>query len=100
MLLPALIVLFAVPAFEAPVVIASVENLASPVVADWNGDDLPDLIISEGFDVNPNPDPYGMGDPCYGHFRLYINEGAPGAPVFDSFTYLQSAGEDIEVYST
>ncbi len=100
MFLPALIVLFAVPAFEAPVVIASVENLASPVVADWNGDDLPDLIISEGFDVNPNPDPYGMGDPCYGHFRLYINEGVPGAPVFDSFTYLQSAGEDIEVYST
>lgn len=77
-----------------------VENLASPCIADWDGDGLADLIISEGFDVNPNPDPGGMGDPCYGHFRLYLNQGESGNPVFDNFTYLQSNNEPIEIYST
>ena len=75
MLLPVLVVMLTIPEFEAPVIIESVENLASPVISDWNGDGLPDLIISEGFGVNPNPDPYGMGDPCWGHFRFKSSKG-------------------------
>lgn len=100
MISPIVFFLLTVPTFEAPVIVESVENLASPVIADWDGDGLPDLIVSEGFDVNPNPDPFGMGDPCYGHFRLYLNQGTPGYPEFPSHTYLQSGGTDIEVYST
>ncbi len=100
MISPILFCLLTIPTFEAPVIIESVENLASPVIADWDADGLPDLIVSEGFDVNPNPDPYGMGDPCYGHFRLYLNQGEPGAPSFIDYTYLQANETDIEVYST
>lgn len=95
--------LMAQPAFEPPVEIGGgieVENLASPCMADWNGDGLADLIISEGFEVNQNPDPYGMGDPCYGHFRLYLNQGETGNPVFENYSYLEANNEPIEIYST
>jgi len=55
---------------------------ANPLVTDWDGDGLKDLII---------------GQYSGGKMRLYINEGSNPAPVFGTFTYLQADGTDISL---
>ncbi|MBD3178371.1 MAG: hypothetical protein GF417_01605 [Candidatus Latescibacteria bacterium] len=63
----------------------SVPGFSVPSLIEWNGDGLPDLIVGEG----------GLGiDP--GKVRVYLNQGAPGAPQFQSYFYAQSEGSDLE----
>jgi hypothetical protein len=44
-----------------------------PLLIDWNADDLLDLVVGE------------QGDDFQGHVRVYLNEGAPGVPVYSDF---------------
>lgn len=45
-------------------------NVFAPIVHDWNGDGLPDLLIGEGsYSAN--------------NIHLLLNQGAPGRPVFN-----------------
>ena len=61
-----------------------VPGYSVPSLAEWNGDTLPDLIVGEG----------GLG--LYaGKVRVYINQGSPGAPEFNSFSYVQADGADL-----
>jgi hypothetical protein len=62
----------------------SVPGFSVPSFVDWNGDDLPDLIVGEG----------GLGS-YDGKVRVYINTGAPGSPAFSSFFYVQSEGSNL-----
>jgi hypothetical protein len=55
-----------------------------PAWCDWNGDNLPDLLVGEGGGAFPNS-----------RIRLYLNQGAPGAPLFGACTYLQAGGGDL-----
>ena len=57
---------------------------ANPLVTDWDGDGLKDLIV---------------GQYTGGKLRLYLNQGSNPAPVFGSFTYMQADGSDISVSS-
>ena len=50
---------------------------------DWNGDQLPDLIVGEGGGVNA------------GKVRVYLNQGGPSAPLFDAFFYVQTTAGDL-----
>jgi hypothetical protein len=54
----------------------------SPLVTDWNGDGLQDLLVGQ-FE--------------YGRIRFYPNEGEPGAPVFTTFQYLLDDGVPLSV---
>jgi uncharacterized membrane protein YgcG len=57
---------------------------AVPLVADWNSDGRPDLLVGEqtgGF----------------GKVRVYLNSGTAAAPVYDAWTYVQAAGADLAV---
>jgi len=62
-----------------------VPGYSVPSLAEWNGDTLPDLIVGEG----------GLGL-FTGKVRVYINQGSPGAPEFNSFSYIQADGADLE----
>lgn len=70
----------------------AVTGYSVPMLADWNGDTLADLIVGEGG--------YMTG---IGKVRVYINGGAPGAPAFAGFSYAQyrpspgAALTDLEV---
>jgi hypothetical protein len=55
-----------------------------PTLADWNGDDLPDLVVGEG-----------GGAVSTGKVRVYLNQGSPGEPEFAGFSYAQAAGIDL-----
>ncbi|MCX5671235.1 MAG: FG-GAP-like repeat-containing protein, partial [Planctomycetota bacterium] len=57
-----------------------------PALMDWNGDGLPDLIVGEQTAAG-------------GKIRLYLNEGAPGAPAFSAFAYVRAGGGDLAVPS-
>jgi len=57
---------------------------ANPLVFDWNGDGLKDLIL---------------GQYSSGKLRLYLNEGTNSSPIFNAFTYMQADGSDISVSS-
>ena len=57
---------------------------ANPLVTDWDGDGLKDLIV---------------GQYLSGKIRLYLNEGSNQIPVFGSFSYMQANGSDISVSS-
>jgi hypothetical protein len=63
----------------------SVPGFSVPSLVEWNGDGLPDLIVGEG----------GLGiDP--GKVRVYLNQGTPDVPQFQSYFYVQSEGSDLE----
>jgi hypothetical protein len=61
-----------------------VTGYSVPTFVDWNSDTLPDLVVGEG-----------GGASTTGKVRVYLNVGAPGSPVFGSFTYVQAAGQDL-----
>ncbi|MBC8423288.1 hypothetical protein H8E07_04120 [bacterium] len=52
-----------------------------PSLADWNSDNLPDLII-------------GLAD---GRVVVHLNIGTTGTPVFDEGQYLQTGGVGLDV---
>ena len=54
----------------------------NPLVTDWNGDGLKDLIVGQ----------YGEGKLSY-----YENKGSNESPVFNGFSYMQADGIDISV---
>ena len=58
-----------------------VEYGSSPLMSDWDGDELNDLITGE-IVVTPTS--------TRGMVRLYLNKGTSDAPVFDEFSYLQA----------
>jgi hypothetical protein len=62
-----------------------VPGYSVPSLADWNNDGLPDLIVGEGS---------GTYEP---HVRVYLNVGAPAAPSFDGYFYVQADGGDLTV---
>ena len=57
---------------------------ANPLVTDWNGDGLKDLIV---------------GQYTGGKIRYYQNDGTNDSPVFGSFAYMQADGNDISLTS-
>lgn len=59
---------------------------SSPLVHDWNGDGLNDLVIACLEDI---------GDEKYGTIRFYPNSGTNANPVFDSFSRIMADGKDI-----
>jgi hypothetical protein len=56
----------------------------SPGTCDWNQDGLKDLMVGQ----------HG------GEIRLFLNEGTNSAPVFNSWTYMQADGSNIDVLSS
>lgn len=61
---------------------------SSPLMADWDGDGLNDLITGE-IVFTPMP--------VKGMVRLYLNKGTSDAPVFDEFSYLQADDSALTV---
>lgn len=59
-----------------------VGSYAAPVMVDYNGSGLQDLLIGQ-FDE--------------GRIRLYENTGTPGSPVFEDFIYLMDGEEYLTV---
>ena len=57
---------------------------ANPLVTDWDGDGLKDLMVGQFSSAK---------------IRYYINSGSNEAPVFTTFTYLQADGSDISLSS-
>jgi hypothetical protein len=55
-----------------------------PEWADWNGDGLADVLVGEGGGALPES-----------KVRLYLNQGAAGAPLFSAWSYVQAAGVDL-----
>ena len=55
---------------------------ANPLVTDWSGDGLKDLMV---------------GQYSSAKIRYYINSGSNEAPLFTTFTYLQADGTDISL---
>jgi hypothetical protein len=55
---------------------------ANPLVVDWNGDGLKDLIV---------------GQYSGGKLRYYQNEDSNDSPMFGYYTYMQADGVDIAV---
>lgn len=73
---------------EAENAVITVPGYAAPSFIQWDGDNLPDLVVGEG----------GLG--IYpGKVRVYINRGSPGEPIFTDFFYAQSQGTDLETPS-
>ena len=63
----------------------SVPGYSVPSFVDWDSDGLKDLVVGEGSGVTG-----------FGKVRVYLNEGAPGNPVFGGFFYVQSNGSDLQ----
>ncbi len=59
-----------------------VGTYAAPLLVDWDGDGLEDLIAGQ-FEG--------------GQIRFYPNSGAPGDPSFDEFQYLRDGGSLLSV---
>lgn len=59
-------------------------SYACPVLHDWNGDGLLDLVVGEKTADGK------------GKVRIYLNRGTNNNAVFDDYTYLQKDGADIE----
>lgn len=74
----------AVTLLQAAGVQLQVDGYSVPEWADWNGDGLPDLLVGEGGGAFPES-----------HIRLYLNQGAPGAPVYAEGSFLQAGGGDL-----
>jgi hypothetical protein len=64
----------------------SVSGYSVPSWVDWNEDGLQDLVVGEG-----------GGDTFEGKVRVYLNQGAPGAPDFPEYFYAQSDSGDLSV---
>jgi len=62
-----------------------VPGYSVPSLADWNNDQLQDLIIGEG------------GGGGRGKIRVYLNVGTEADPCFADYSYVQSAGQDLTV---
>ncbi|OPL18600.1 MAG: hypothetical protein AVO35_04520 [Candidatus Aegiribacteria sp. MLS_C] len=59
-----------------------VGGYAAPLLVDWDGDGLRDLICGQ-FD--------------YGRIRFYANTGTPGSPEFQGFQYLLDGADYLSV---
>lgn len=59
-----------------------VGTYAAPLLVDWDGDGLEDLIVGQ-FEG--------------GQIRFYPNSGAPGDPSFEEFQYLRDGGSLLSV---
>lgn len=55
---------------------------AAPLLADFDGDGLADLLVGQ----------FGSG-----HLRIYRNEGSAGAPQFKSMAWFQAGGKTASV---
>lgn len=55
-----------------------------PSLVDWNNDGMRDLLVGEGGQT---------ADP--GKVRVYLNSGTDKAPVFTTFSYVQTTGGDL-----
>lgn len=62
-----------------------VPSYSVPVLADWNADGRPDLLVGEKLDT------------VSGKVRVYLNSGTAAASVYGSFFYVQAAGSDLTV---
>lgn len=72
---------FGAPSFiQASGVNIDVGYYGAPCIVDWNGDGLKDLLLGQ-FDS--------------GKIRFYPNTGTNQAPIFTTFSFLQSSGVDI-----
>lgn len=58
-----------------------VPGYSVPSTADWDGDDLPDLLVGEGG--------------AEGKVRVYLNVGTVSAPEFDGYAYAQAGTTDL-----
>ncbi len=65
-----------------------VDAYSVPCLADWNGDDLPDLLVGEGGIIYP------------GTVHLFLNVGALGEPSFSGAGHIQAGEVDLEVPGT
>ena len=57
---------------------------AAPLVADFDGDGVPDLLVGQ----------FGEGK-----LRVYKNVGSAKEPKFDGFTWFQAGGKDASIPS-
>jgi hypothetical protein len=57
---------------------------AAPLVVDFDGDGVPDLLVGQ----------YGEGK-----LRVYKNVGTPSAPRFDSFAWLKAGEKEARIPS-
>jgi len=71
---------FKVEANSSPIYLS--DDHANPLITDWNGDGLKDLIV---------------GQFTYGRLRYYQNIGTNSSPVFGSYSYMQADGSTISV---
>ena len=78
------------PTFESMVQVycggspIDVTYYGSPASYDWNLDGMKDLMVGQ----------HG------GEIRLFLNEGTNSAPVFNSWSYMQADGSNIDVLSS
>lgn len=59
-----------------------VGSYAAPLLADWDGDGLEDLLVGQ-FD--------------WGRIRFYPNQGTPQQPLFDGFQFLMDGEDYLQV---
>ena len=64
---------------------------ASPILFDWDGDGMNDLVIACLEDV---------GEEKFGTIQFYQNTGTASAPDFDDFTRIMADGEIIYTLGT
>ncbi|MCC6737649.1 MAG: hypothetical protein IT452_01280 [Planctomycetia bacterium] len=65
-----------------PIDLADGTGHAAPLVTDWDGDGLPDLLV---------------GQFQGGYLRIYRNGGQKGARVFGAHTWFEAGGERAKV---
>lgn len=74
---------------EPPVKVAgrpiSLPFNSAPSVIDWNGDDLPDLVV-------------GRADGVPAAAYLFVNQGSPGEPLFTATDTVMAGGQPIQLY--
>lgn len=82
---------FQLPVFAAAELIQAdgadihVSSFSVPMLEDWNGDGLTDLIVGEKSATSE------------GKVRVYLNSGTNAAPVYAAFSYAQSGAADLAV---